>query len=64
MYYRRLLLRKLKEMEDGLPLPAHDPSLDFNQRACSFDMPADQPWQDVVKWQEEYESGHKPLAAE
>jgi len=64
MYYRRLLLRKLKEMEDGLPLPAHDPSLDFQQRAGSFDMPADQPWQDVVKWQEDYERGHRPIAAE
>jgi phthalate 4,5-dioxygenase len=63
-YYRRLLLRKMEEMEQGLPLPAQDPSLDFNQRACSFDMPADQPWQDVVKWQEAFERGQPLLAAE
>jgi phenylpropionate dioxygenase-like ring-hydroxylating dioxygenase large terminal subunit len=64
IYYRRLLLRKLKEMDEGKPLPAHDSSLDFNQRACSFNMPADRPWQDVVKWQEEFERSNPAIAAE
>ena len=33
--HRRLLLRKLKEMEEGKPLPAHDAALDFRRgRDC------------------------------
>jgi phthalate 4,5-dioxygenase len=63
-YYRRLLLRKMEEMDEGLPLPAHDVALDYNHRACSFDMPADQPWQEVVKWQEAFERGRPLVAAE
>jgi hypothetical protein len=55
IFYRRLLLRKLKEMAEGKPLPAHDPSLSFDQRACSSEMPTNEPWQDVGKWQEKYE---------
>ena len=57
MFYRRLLLRKLKEMDEGRTLPAHDPLLDFNHRSCSFDIPANVPWQDVTQWQEEFERG-------
>jgi phthalate 4,5-dioxygenase oxygenase subunit len=65
IFYRRLLLRKLKEMEEGgSSLPGLDPSLDYDQRACSFNIPADVPWQHVVKWQEEHEQHHPLLAAE
>ncbi|MGP0089799.1 MAG: Rieske 2Fe-2S domain-containing protein [Xanthobacteraceae bacterium] len=64
IFYRRLLLKKLEEMDEGKPLPAHDPSLDFNHRAGSFNMPANLPWQEVVKWQEEHEQRHPALAAE
>jgi hypothetical protein len=55
IFYRRLLLKKLKEMTEGKPLPAHDPALSFDQRACSSEMPTSEPWQDVSKWQEKYE---------
>jgi phthalate 4,5-dioxygenase len=55
MFYRKLLLSKLKEMDEGKPLPGQDPLLDYNQRACSFDLPAGTPWQDVVRAQEDYE---------
>jgi phenylpropionate dioxygenase-like ring-hydroxylating dioxygenase large terminal subunit len=64
IFYRRLLLQKLQDMDEGKPLPAHDPALDFNQRAGSFAMPAGRPWQDVVTWQEEHEHDHPLLAAE
>jgi hypothetical protein len=64
IFYRKLLLKKLQEMDEGKSLPGHDPALDYNQRACSFNIPADIPWQDVVKWQLEYEQQHPPLAAE
>ncbi len=60
MFFRRLLLRKLKEMDDGHPLPAQDATLDFNHRSCSFDIPADAPWRDVVQWQEEFERAEAP----
>lgn len=64
IFYRRLLLQKLQEMEEGKPLPAHDPALDYDQRACSFNIPADAPWQDVVERQLQYEAGHPLMAAE
>jgi phthalate 4,5-dioxygenase oxygenase subunit len=64
IFYRRLLLQKLREMDEGKPLPAHDPALDYDQRACSFAIPDDAPLQDVVKWQLQYEAGHPPIAAE
>jgi phthalate 4,5-dioxygenase len=65
IFYRRLLLRKLKEMDEGKSsLPGLDPSLDYDQRACSFNIPADVPWQDVVKLQGEHEQRHPLLAAE
>ena len=41
IFYRRLLLQKLKELADDKPLPAHDPALSFDQRACSSEMPSD-----------------------
>jgi phthalate 4,5-dioxygenase len=64
IFYRRLLLKKLDEMRDGNPLPGLDPSLSFEQRACSFALPASVPWQDVVGWQEEYENKNPAKAAE
>jgi hypothetical protein len=54
----------LDEMRDGKPLPGLDPSLSFDQRACSFALPASVPWQDVVHWQEEYENKNPAKAAE
>jgi phthalate 4,5-dioxygenase len=64
MFYRKLILRKLKEMEEGKPLPAHDPSLRFDHhRACSWYMPAGERWQDVQQYQEQYEKDHPPAIA-
>jgi phthalate 4,5-dioxygenase len=64
MYYRRLLLNKLKEMDEGKLLPGQDPALTYDQRACSFEMPSNLPWQDVVQWQEEFEGKNPAIAAE
>jgi phenylpropionate dioxygenase-like ring-hydroxylating dioxygenase large terminal subunit len=64
IFYRRLLLRWLQDLADGKPLPAHDPSLSFDQRAFSCEMPADEPWQDVAKWQAKLEQQGASLAAE
>ena len=64
IFYRRLLLKKLQEMAEGKPLPAHDPSLSFDQRACSSEMPIGEPWQDVAKWQAKLEQQTPPVAAE
>ena len=64
IFYRRLLLDKLKEMDEGKPLPGLDPALTYQQRTGSFEMPANVPWQDVVKWQEEFERSHPAIAAE
>jgi phthalate 4,5-dioxygenase oxygenase subunit len=64
IYYRRLLLTKLQEMDEGKPLPGLDPALSYDQRACSFEMPNNLPWQQVVRWQEEFESGNTARAAE
>ena len=63
IFHRRLLLKTLQEMDEGKPLPGQDPSLDYDQRACSFNIPTNIPWQKVVELQEEHERGH-PLAAE
>jgi phenylpropionate dioxygenase-like ring-hydroxylating dioxygenase large terminal subunit len=64
IFYRRLLLQKLEDMAAGKPLPAHDPSLSFDQRACSCEMPTSEPWQDAMKWQERYERQKPGVAAE
>jgi phenylpropionate dioxygenase-like ring-hydroxylating dioxygenase large terminal subunit len=56
VYYRRLILRKLREMDAGKPLPAHDPCLDFQQQAASCLMPADLPWQQALHIQLESEN--------
>jgi phthalate 4,5-dioxygenase oxygenase subunit len=57
VFYRRLILRKLREMDEGRPLPGLDPDLNFDQRAGSVYMPADQPWQDAVRWLVAQEAG-------
>lgn len=57
MFYRKLILRKLREMDQGMPLPGQDRSLTYDQRACSYNMPAGEPWQDVVGYQERFERG-------
>jgi phthalate 4,5-dioxygenase len=65
IFYRRLLLQKLKEMEEGsATLPGLDPALDYDQRAGSFEIPNNVAWQDVVKWQERHEQGRPQVAAE
>jgi phthalate 4,5-dioxygenase len=58
IFYRRLMLRLIKDNEEGKPLPAQDPSLDFRQRGASCHMPSDRPWQEALKWQEDYEREH------
>jgi phenylpropionate dioxygenase-like ring-hydroxylating dioxygenase large terminal subunit len=63
IYYRRLILRKLAEMDAGKPLPAHDPSLDFNHRTGSWYMPADGDWHTVLDYQEKYERENPQSAA-
>jgi phthalate 4,5-dioxygenase len=57
IFYRRLLLEKLDDLAQGKPLPAHDPSLTFDQRGYSSKMPADEPWREVVKWQAKIAQG-------
>src|SRR5690606_4068116 len=63
IFYRRLILRKLKEMDEGKPLPALDPSLDFQHRTASWYMPSDQPWQDCLRYQEQYERDNPAASA-
>lgn len=63
IFYRRLLLRKIKEMEQGKPLPAHDPSLDFDLRSASHILAAIRPWNEVLEEQIAFERQH-PHAAE
>ncbi|MDB5998358.1 MAG: phthalate 4,5-dioxygenase, oxygenase subunit, partial [Rhizobacter sp.] len=50
VFYRRLILRKIADMQAGLPLPAQDPALHYDQRAASVFMPANEPWQEAVRW--------------
>jgi len=64
IFYRRLLLNRLADLADGKPLPALDPSLTFKQRGYSSEMPADQPWRDVGKWQDQRARQKPPVAAE
>jgi hypothetical protein len=51
IFYRRLLLNKLEDLAQRKPLPAHDPSLTFEQRGYSSWMPASEPWREAAKWQ-------------
>ncbi len=55
IFYRRLILRKLIEMDEGKPLPGMDPSLDFNHRTASVFMPAEADWHDALQFLEEQE---------
>jgi hypothetical protein len=57
IFYRRLILRKLQEMEQGKELPGTAPGLDLNQRAASVYMPASVPWKEAVRWIEAQEAG-------
>lgn len=61
-YLRRLLLRLIDDNEAGRPLPGHDPSLDYDLRGASMVIPADRPWQDARRLQEDYERAN-PVAA-
>jgi hypothetical protein len=63
IFYRRLLLKKLDDLTEGKPLPAHDASLTFDQRGYSSKMPADQPWHDVAKWQAKIAQQRPPVVA-
>ncbi len=63
IFYRRLILRKLDDMDAGKPLPGLDPSLDFNHRTGSWYMPSDQPWQTVLRYQQQFERENPPAAA-
>ena len=55
IFYRRLILRKLAEMDEGKPLPGIDPSLDFKHRTASVFMPSDADWHDALKFLEAQE---------
>jgi len=63
IFYRRLILRKLEEMDDGKRLPALDPSLDFKHRTGSWYMPSNESWRDVLRYQEKFERENPPAAA-
>ena len=63
IFYRRLILRKLEEMDAGKPLPGLDPALDFNHRTASCFMPADADWHDALRYQEEQERESTPVLA-
>lgn len=54
IYYRRRMLRAIRAMEEGKPLPAQDTSLSFDLRSVSCYMPADRPWKEVVAWQDNH----------
>lgn len=58
IFYRRLILRKIREMQNGGTLPGHLSGADLDQRAASILMPAGEPWQHARQWQEEYERAH------
>ena len=66
IFYRRLILRKLQEMDEGKPMPGQDPSLDFRHRTASVFMPAEADWHDALRFQEEQEresAGSRPAMA-
>ena len=65
IFYRRLLLKKIAEMEEGKPLPGTAPGLDYRQRAASVYMPAKVDWHDAPEWLEAHEAGlEKPPVRE
>ncbi len=57
IFYRRLILRKLKDMEQGAALPGTGADLDLDQRAASVFMPAKADWWEARKWLEAQEAG-------
>jgi hypothetical protein len=63
IFYRRLALRLLRDMEEGKPLPGQNGQLDFVQRGVACDMPEDRPWQEALRWQEQYEQAHSASSA-
>jgi phthalate 4,5-dioxygenase len=63
IFYRRLMLRLIRDNEEGKPLPAQDPALDFKLRGVSCNVPADRPWQEALKWQEDYERANPLVTA-
>ena len=64
IFYRRLILRKLQEMEEGKTLPGTAKGLDLTQRAASVYMRSGEPWQEAVRWIEAQEAGHKEPAGQ
>lgn len=62
IFYRRLLLRKIAEMEQGAALPAQDPALDFNQRSASHNLDASRPWHEVLDEQTRFEQQARQAA--
>ncbi len=54
-HLRRMLLRLIEDNEAGRPLPAHDPALDYDLRGASMVIPADRPWHEARRLQEEFE---------
>ena len=55
IFYRRLILRKLAEMDEGKPLPGTDPSLDFRHRTASVFMSSEADWHEALKFLEAQE---------
>ena len=51
IYYRRTLLRLQRELEQGKPLPAQDPTLDFDLPTASLHVPQSTDWRDAVAQQ-------------
>lgn len=64
VFYRRLMLKLIQDNEDEKPLPAQDPSLPYDNRGISIEMPADRPWQEARQWQEQYERAHPVAGAD
>jgi phthalate 4,5-dioxygenase oxygenase subunit len=62
VFYRRLMLKLIRDAEAGLPLPGQDPELDYSLRGVSCDMPKDRPWQEAAVWLDRQEK--QLLAAE
>lgn len=63
IFYRRLLLRKMQDMEEGRELPGTAVGLDYDQRAASVFMPAGEPWQNARKWIDSQEAAESRLPA-
>jgi phthalate 4,5-dioxygenase oxygenase subunit len=65
VFYRKLLLRKIADMEEGKPLPGTAEGLDYSRRAASVYMPANIDWHEAPRWLVAQEAGLKePPAVE